>query len=187
MQVLKDEIRTKILEVAENTFYQKGFKEATTRGIANDVGISVSNLYLYYENKEAIFYAVIDGFYKFFTNGLETFFDHQDKDIKMEVCISSLIQKVIINDQKKFVILSDKSQGTKYEGFKELIITSLNNHMKTQVNKDLVKDDLILYILSKNFIEGIIEIAKHYKDKHWLENSINTLVTYHMNGMKHFM
>lgn len=61
MQVLKEEIRKKILNAAENIFYQKGFRGATTRSIANEVGISVSNLYLYYENKEAIFYGVTDG------------------------------------------------------------------------------------------------------------------------------
>ena len=187
MQILKNEIRNKILIVAENTFYQKGFKETTTRNIATDVGISVSNLYLYYNNKEAIFHGVIDEFYEYFINGLETFFDHHDKNIKMTICISNFIQKIIINNQKKFVILLDKSQGTKYEGFKQQIITILNNHMKVQVDKDLVQDELILYILSKNFIEGITEIAKHFKDKHWLENSINTLVTYHMEGMEHLM
>lgn len=187
MQILKDEIRNKILVIAEAMFYQKGFKETTTRAIATEVGISVSNLYLYYENKEAIFHGVIDEFYKYFINGLETFFDHHDETIKMKVFISKFIQKIIINDKKKFVILSDKSQGTKYEGFKQQIITILNNHMKAQVNNDLVQDELILYILSKNFIEGIIEIAKHYKDERWLENSINTLVTYHMKGMEHLM
>lgn len=100
MQVLKDEIRNKILVVAENMFYKKGFKDTTTRSIANEVGISVSNLYLYYENKEAIFYGVTEGFYKYFINNLETFFHHHDKNIKMEVSISKLIQKIIITHQK---------------------------------------------------------------------------------------
>lgn len=187
MQVLKDEIKNKILIVAEDIFYKKGFKEATTRSIAKEVGISVSNLYLYYKNKEAIFYEIIDEFYKKIINDLEAFFDHDDEKINMTICISNFIQKIIINDHKKFVILSDKSQGTKYEVFKQQIITALNIHMKTQVNKNLVQEKLILYILSKNFIEGIIEIAKHYKDEHWLESSISILVMYHMNGMEHLM
>lgn len=187
MQVLKDEIRDKILKAAENIFYEKGFKDTTTRSIAKEVGISVSNLYLYYENKEAIFIGVVDEFYKYFIKSIEKFFNHQDENIEVSISISSLIEKVIIDHGKKFVIISDKSQGTKYEGFKQHIIMTLNNHMNTQVNKSLVKDELILYILSKNFIEGIIEIAKHYKDERCLQSSINTLVTYHMNGMAHLM
>ncbi|WP_234123626.1 TetR/AcrR family transcriptional regulator [Clostridium hydrogenum] len=187
MQVLKDEIRNKILLVAEDMFYQKGFKETTTRNIANEAGISVSNLYLYYENKEAIFHGVIDQFYKFFISSFENFFDHNDKNIEMAVYISTFIENIIINNRKKFVIISDKSQGTKYEGFKQQVVTILNSHITAQVDKDLGQNQLILYILSKNFIDGIIEIAKQYKNEHWLKNSLNILVTYHMNGMAHLM
>lgn len=187
MQILKDDIRNRILAVAENMFYQKGFRDTTTRSIANEVGIRVSNLYLYYENKEAIFYGVTDGFFKYFINGLEKFLDHQDKDNEMNDGISHLLQKLIISDQKKFVIITDKSQGTRYEGFKQQLIKNLNIHMTAQVKQGFVHDELIIYIIAKNFIEGIIEIAKSYKDERWLENNINTLVNYHMNGMKYLI
>lgn len=187
MQILKDEIRSKILIAAEDIFYEKGFKEATTRSIANQAGISVSNLYLYYENKEAIFNGVVDEFYRYFMNGMERFLDHNDKEERISAPISTLIQEIMIKDQKKFVLIADKSQGTKYEGFKEQIITILNNHMKEQVSKEFAKDDAILFILSKNFIDGIIEIAKQFKDEKRLIESINMLVAYHMNGMKHLM
>ncbi|GAB6180089.1 TetR/AcrR family transcriptional regulator [Desulfotomaculum defluvii] len=187
MQVLKDEIRNKILITAESMFYQKGFKETTTRNIADEVGIRVSNLYLYYENKEAIFCGVVDEFYRYFTNAFETFLDHQDKKTRKDADISYFLQKIIVTDQKKFVIITDKCQGTKYEGFKQKMISILMNHIKAQIDKNLRKDELIMYILAKNFIDGIIEIAKNYKDESWLENCINTLVKYHMNGMKHLM
>lgn len=187
MNILKDEIRNKILSVAENLFYQNGFRDTTTRSIANGVGVSVSNLYLYYENKEAIFYGVIDGFYEYFTNGFKAFLNLHDKNSEVYSDISHAFQSIIKADQKKFVIITDKSQGTKYEGFKEQIISILNNHMNSQVNKYFDQDELIIYILAKNFIEGIVEIAKNYKDECWLEKSINTLVFYHMTGMKHLM
>lgn len=120
-------------------------------------------------------------------NGMERFLDHNDKDERMSVPINALIQEIMITDQKKFVLIADKSQGTKYEGFKEQIITILNSHMKEQVNKEFAKDDSILFILSKNFIDGIIELTKQFKDEKRLIESINLLAAYHMNGMKHFM
>ncbi|MBC2580383.1 TetR/AcrR family transcriptional regulator [Clostridium sp. DJ247] len=187
MQVLKEEIKNKILDVAENIFYQKGFRDTTTRSIASEVGISVSNLYLYYKNKEAIFYEITDGFYKYCINCVETFFRHDDNDKRMDVVISSLIRKIMITDRKRFVIICNRSEGTKYGGFKQQIVSILNNHMEMQVNKDLIKDPLILTILAKNFIEGIIELAENYKGEDWLENSISTLVNYHMKGMEQFM
>jgi len=187
VQILKDEIRNKILFVAEDIFYLKGFRETTTRSIANEVGISVSNLYLYYENKEAVFEGVIEGFYNYFINGVKTFLEQHDDKNSIDIEIGHLIQEIIIVDQRKFIIIADKSQGTKYEGFKQQIINVLYDHMKEQVDKALVQDDLIIYILAKNFIDGIIEIAKNYKDERWLENSINTLAKYHMKGMEHLM
>lgn len=189
MQILKEEIRNKILSVAENSFYENGFRETTTRNIANEVGISVSNLYLYYQSKEAIFYGVTESFHKYFVDRFKAFIDHDDKrdTDDMDFAIIQTFQKIIKADQKKFVIIADKSQGTKFEGFKRQITSILLEHMKSQINKNLVHDDLIIYIFAKNFIEGIIEIAKNYKDDCWLESSINTLVLYHMNGMRHLM
>lgn len=187
MQVLKEEIRNEILAVAENKFYSEGYKSTTTRSIADEVGISVSNLYLYYCNKEAVFSGVIDGFCKYFTNALEMFFDHNDKDNNKDADISFLLQKIITTDQKKFVIIMDKSQGTRYEGFKQHMINALAEHMKLQINTDLIKEELVIRIFAKNFIEGIIEIAKNYKDENWLKECIQALVSYHMNGMHPLM
>lgn len=184
MQVLKDEIRNKILHVAENMFCQKGYRDTTTRQIAEEVGIRVSNLYLYYENKESIFCAVTDGFHRYFLHGLEDFLGHDDRNSAIGVGISQILQEIIIADHKKFVILTDKSQGTKYEGFKQQIILQLHQHMKSQVKKEFGGNDLILYILARNFIEGIVEIAKNYKNESWLKSNIETLVCYHIKGME---
>lgn len=183
MQVLKEEIREKILLVAEDMFYQTGFLDTTMRSISSKVGISVSNLYLYYENKEAIFYAVTDGLYNYFINGMQIFFDPESKIEQIDISISDYIRKIIIDYQKKFVILMDKSQGTKYETLKKEVIQVLNLHFKSQVNITLMQDELILYILAKNLIEGIIEISKNYQNETWLKHNIDTLVKYHMNGM----
>jgi AcrR family transcriptional regulator len=187
VQVLKEEIRKKILAVAETLFYQKGFRETTTREIAAAVGISVSNLYLYYQNKEAVFQGVIDGFYHYFINSMKTFLDHHDRNNSKDVELGNYLRQIILADQKRFVILTAKSQGTQYEGFRQQIISNLIKHIKEQVDKDLVSDDLIIYILAKNFIEGITEIAKNYHDDLSLTNCINTLVKYHMSGMKPLM
>lgn len=186
MQVLKDEIRNRILVAAENMFYQNGFKNTTTRSIAKEVGISVSNLYLYYDNKEAIFHAITDGFYKFFVEGLEAFLAHKDKDIR-NIDVSHAVFKIIKTDQKKFVILADKSQGTKYEGFKIQITEILIKHIQDQLKREFAGDGLIIQILASNFIQGLVEIAKNYKDEAQLENSIGILFKYHMDGMRHLI
>lgn len=50
--------KTKILQAAKARFLHYGVCKTTTRDIADDVGISVSNLYLYFENKREIVLAI---------------------------------------------------------------------------------------------------------------------------------
>lgn len=184
MQILKDEIRNRILDVAQDMFYRNGFKDTTTRSIAQGVGISVSNLYLYYENKEAIFHAVTDGFFSYFTSAFTAFLDHKNESHVSETDVSRAFQEIIMADQRKFMIIMDKSQGTKYEGFKKKIIDILGAHILSQWNRELIRDELLAYILAKNLIEGIVEIARNYTEDNSLERRIGVLISYHMQGMK---
>lgn len=55
---LSQDKKTKILRAAKARFLHYGVGKSTTRDIAEDVGISVSNLYLYFENKREIVLAI---------------------------------------------------------------------------------------------------------------------------------
>lgn len=52
--------KSKILQAAKARFLHYGVSKTTTRDIAEDVGISVSNLYLYFENKREIVLAIAE-------------------------------------------------------------------------------------------------------------------------------
>jgi AcrR family transcriptional regulator len=186
MQVLKDEIRNKILSVSEDLFYEKGFSGTSMRSIADVVGISASNLYLYYENKEAVFAGVIDAFYKCYINGFHTFIDHKEND-DLQLNIARVLRQIIANDPKKFVILMDKSGSTKYEGVKDQIIENIQLHVKSQLRNDSDYNELVISIIIHNFFVGIVEIAKQYKDEVLLEKSFHTFVMYHMTGIAQFI
>jgi len=51
-QILKDECREKIIKAAKEEFLKKGYKGASLRRIADKAGMTVGNLYRYYNNKE---------------------------------------------------------------------------------------------------------------------------------------
>jgi AcrR family transcriptional regulator len=57
LEVTQDK-KAKILEAAKARFMYYGVSKTTTRDIAEDLGISVSNLYLYFENKREIVLAI---------------------------------------------------------------------------------------------------------------------------------
>lgn len=184
MQVLKEEIRNKILEVAENMFFQYGLKGTTMRAIAKNVGISTSNLYLYFENKECIFESLIDNFYQDFFSRMTKFLQHDDRVMPVELELGQILKKIINTDKRKFVILTDNSAGSKYENFKLQIIKALQGHISEYIRRDLVPDSCIPYILARNFVEGVIEIARNYKDTVSFDENLYLLIKYHMKGIE---
>ena len=58
-QVLKEEIREKILKAALEEFYCRGYKSSAMRNIAEKAKIPTGLIYSYYKNKEALFDAVL--------------------------------------------------------------------------------------------------------------------------------
>lgn len=59
MQTLKEEIRRNILTAAKEEFLKCGFSGASVRRIAESAKTSTSNVYNYFEDKNALFAAVV--------------------------------------------------------------------------------------------------------------------------------
>ena len=59
MQVLKEEVRERILAAAVQVFYEKDFRSAKMQDIARLADVSASLLYSYFENKEKLFEGVV--------------------------------------------------------------------------------------------------------------------------------
>ncbi|NJK97716.1 MAG: helix-turn-helix transcriptional regulator [Bacteroidales bacterium] len=62
MQIQKPEIREKILARSMSLFYMHGFEKTTMRQIGSGIGMSVSNLYKYFRNKEVLFDELVSTF-----------------------------------------------------------------------------------------------------------------------------
>lgn len=54
MQIKKDEVRSKILEVATDEFLKKGYEKASMRMIAQKAHTTQGNIYHYFPNKEIL-------------------------------------------------------------------------------------------------------------------------------------
>jgi len=54
----KEELRTKILEAAKGLFIERGFEETSIRNIAEKIEYSPTTIYLYFKDKDDIFYAL---------------------------------------------------------------------------------------------------------------------------------
>ncbi len=59
-QDLKEERRREILEAALHVFAKRGFDKATVDEVAERAGISKGAIYLYYKNKDALFFSLFE-------------------------------------------------------------------------------------------------------------------------------
>jgi AcrR family transcriptional regulator len=189
MQVLKPEIQERILAVAERLFYERGFANTSMRNIANEVGISVSNLYKYFRNKDALFHAIVDPFYHRLKAQMVRVFQEHHHGMAQGVLalVTTQLTQLIKEDCHRFVIIMGRSTGTKYAHVKEEIVTMLTEHLYDSVDKHAIKERFILRVLAKHFFAGVLEIAEHYQgDDTFLTDNVSVLVAYHLAGIDQF-
>ena len=58
-QRLKEEVRDRIVEAAAAVFAERGYSAAKLADMADRAGISTSNIYKYFDNKEALFDEIV--------------------------------------------------------------------------------------------------------------------------------
>ncbi len=178
MQVQKEAIRIAILKSAEIVFYQKDYRSAKLLEIAQMADIPVGLIYTYFKNKETLFEEIVTPIYGLFFDSLKAEESLKTGDFleRFEKVGKDYLYKLLDN-HRKFVILVDKSFGTKYQNTKEQMIAKLEQHislgLKRYTNKKY--DPLLTHILATNYTEGILEIARHYQGKKWAEKMLDTL------------
>ena len=170
MQVLKEEVRNRILAAAEKVFYEKDYRGAKLTDIADEADIPVALIYTYFKNKEVLFDTVVAGITEYFTNALE-------KEEAMESGLpSTRFEKIgaeyvhgLLKNHIKLVILMDKSSGTKHAGVKNRWVERLQLHIEKGAAQFAhgSYDPALFHILSNNYVEGLLEIARHYKNDEW--------------------
>jgi AcrR family transcriptional regulator len=179
MQYLKDEIKDNIVRAALVEFKEKGYHGASMRNIAHSAGITSGNIYRYFDSKEALFDYIMDPVYqkvmllgKQFEDGVvQSKINYQNFD-SMEL-IRELYNDILEAFSlygTEFLILLDKSEGTKYSGVKEnekaLIYKILHDVFVPELKKQgkTIRDEFILHVIACALVDGIDDILNHCGD-----------------------
>ena len=195
MQVLKEEIRQRIVAAAIEVFLEKSYEKASMRHIAQLVGISVSNIYYYFTNKEALFHAIVEPIATHVKRLLSEIITHEAQgatELVEEEYVTKAIGETIKANRREFLLLMDKSSGTSYENVRSDIISTVETHIIQYHLKDSKeahhpKNTFLIHFLATNFIEALVEIARHCTDEKQVEHSIGALMKYHIGGVAHLM
>ena len=184
-QVLKEEIFERIFQAGVDIFYEKDYRSAKMQDIAKKAGIPVSLIYNYHKNKEELFDQI--------ASSLRVDFDKVFAEEEQVTGLPSEKYKSIaegyildlLENHKIFVILMDKSRGTKYENTKEQLIHSIEQHIKRQLKKktDVEYNDMLCHILAGNFTEGILEVARHYENREFARTMLFLVAKCYYEGV----
>ncbi len=197
MQKLKDEVRNRIIEAAVNEFSSSGYEKASMRDIGKAAGISVSNTYNYYRNKEELFESIIKPVYEtvknIFRQSLMQSVQKLSSGGNTLAFIDDIVGKILqmnARQRRLLIILSENSAGTRYENSKEEMMVLLRMHLAEAVRQTRGAAQIeesrsyILNIIAENYMDGLLKILKDYRDRAWAEANMKTLLTYHLNGIK---
>ncbi|EJU32160.1 transcriptional regulator, TetR family [Slackia sp. CM382] len=168
MQVLKEEVRERILAAAVQVFYEKDFRSAKMQDIARLADVSASLLYSYFENKEKLFEGVV--------SSVPFDFDRIAREEESIIADTPSERYQIAAEEpllnmlahhKLLVILIDKSQGTAYEHAKDDFVESIERHIRYMMNERAVLryPNLLAHVLASNFVESLMEVARHYSSE----------------------
>lgn len=129
-QVLKQEVRERILAAALAAFARRGFSATTMSAIARDADMAVANLYRYYPSKEQLFTAAVPpAVVARFERLLERSVQAHARLIGFagpndDTAAAELLQ-FWIDHRLAVVVLLDRAQGSVHEAFSERFVERL--------------------------------------------------------------
>lgn len=125
MQVLKEDIRGRILAVAEQRFGQQGYSKTSMREIAGAVGVGVGNIYNYFRSKDELFHEVVCPVLHAMEAMLQEHHGIRGEDVMtmrsekyLKACIDEYVS-LIETHRSLLEILLFRAQGSSLEHFRE--------------------------------------------------------------------
>ena len=140
MQVLKEEVRQRILKSAKREFRKNGYERSSMRSIATNAKMTVGNLYRYYRCKEDLYGAIIGKLYDEINKLKSGLPDNPDTRLTFLLENFKELQKTY---SAEWLSLFGGSTGTKYSKITDSIHDILSKTLKevflnnNQQNEDI--------------------------------------------------
>lgn len=189
MQTLKPEMRDDILRAAKELFFLRGFSGTTMRQVADRVGVSVSNLYKYFKNKDDLLEAVVGDYARLFKRNMLMELAHEDAaEFRQERWerMARGLAGAINADHRSFFILMNQVRGCAYDGYKRDIADVVRGHIMDSARGIGIGIDgygFLAEVLALNLIDAVASIARRYGGTDKVTDVLLELFRYHMAGV----
>ena len=179
MLVTDNNIREKeIIYAARKTFYEKGFKKATTRLIAKNANINHAMIHYYFRGKKKLAIIVLDDFYRTMNFLVIPYFSKITDPMLFEAVMLRVIYYHILNDPGFFRFyfeIVDNAIAEKYfmdYGIK-LFIKSAIYHNKAQDEETARLNQIVISSFEQSMFKRIAKKNPEYS----YEQMIDFLIT----------
>lgn len=169
MQVLKEEVRRRILEAAMEEFFHKGFEKASMRRIAARSDITPGNIYRYFKSKEEIFRDIVQPAYVMVVNLIQRDRSHKSKDDFAKTIEDFL--DICKDYGEQLSILIGSGKGTPYANVKSDVVKMVEKKVKDDLPREILalmeplERDFMIHIHAHNMVEGVVLILRQYPVK----------------------
>lgn len=198
MRLLNDELAKNILEASKKEFLEKGVQKASVRSIAAAVNVTTGAVYRYYENKEALFDALVkapaEELYELYRSYNEDFSDQELNEQMSELSDgiednTDGILGFIYEHYDAFKLIACRSEGTKYADYVERLIgietrssIKLIRLMQAdgKINPDF--DEQFVHIISSTMFSGVFKIISHNEPIETVLEHIHILKEFYTAG-----
>ena len=201
MQIQKEEIKRKILEVAKEEFFEKGFKATSMRTIADKADVVLSNIYNYFKSKDEILKEVLKPLFDAFERLNR---NHNREDyIDINIFTSEEYQQenvalfvdLIMKYKKELKLLLFHSYGSSLEGFwagftDKHTIRGME-YMRRMKEKypeiNINISEFFIHTMSSWFLTIIAEIVSHDLNRDQIERFYTEYISFGTAGWKKVM
>lgn len=197
---MKEGIKIEILKVAKEEFFNKGFSKTSMRVIAKKVGITFSNIYYYYKNKDALFLEVV----KPLKNTLDEMFGkwhHIDEskvtidaytDEKYQEKSVSMLMNLTLRYKKEFYLLLCNARGSALENIENTYIENASKSGIAYVEKltkkypdfNIKMSSLFMRTMNAHIFTIISEIVSKDLSSDEINQFMKDLVLFNTSGWK---
>lgn len=198
MQILKEDIRGRILAVARQQFAQKGFSKTSMREIAKQAGIGVGNIYNYFSNKDELFRMVLRPVLHAMEAMLQDHHGIRGEDVMMirseEYLQESVDEYVsLIKEHRALLeILFFKAQGSSLEKFREDYTDRSTELVKAwfaamkekhpEINADV--SDFIIHLHTVWMFTLFEELLMHSVQEEEMESILHDYILFEVQGWR---
>lgn len=200
-QVLKDDVQESIAAAALTVFARKGYESATMAEIARAAGVSTGNIYRYFANKDALFYAVVDdGFVRAFALLLRRRVKALDGVDDLRTLpptaayhlASEELLRFCIENRLRVVILLGRAGGSRYERFADetagRLVELAIDHFRALYPCLQVTEAMRFNLdqIYRNFVGTMVSTLALFDDEAAIREAVDGYARYHLAGLRSF-